>query len=148
MVTLKPRDRAGWRMLWATRARPHVDRCGTAWLIKRFIDPKAEFVFVQPGAEVPAGAEPFDMPNARYGHRGRDCTFETAMKEHKLDRDPALRGVAAIVHDLDMHENRLPETAGLDAILKGLKLSEPDDHKVLEKASVLFEALYARAGAG
>lgn len=132
-------------MKWATRARPHVDRCGTAWLIRRFIDPRAEFVFVQPGTDVPPGLEPFDMPNVRYGHRGRDCTFETVMKEHKLDKDPGLRGVAAIVHDLDLHEMKLPESAGLDAILKGLKMAEPDDHAVLDKSAIVFEALYARA---
>ena len=148
MVTFMRRARVAAGMLWATRARPHVDRCGTAWLIRRFIDPKAEFVFVQPGSDVPAGAEPFDMPNVKLGHRGKDCTFETVMKEHKLEKDPGLRGVAAIVHDLDMHENKLPETAGLDAILKGLKLAESDDHKVLDKASALFDALYARAKGG
>lgn len=135
-------------MLWATRARPHVDRCATAWLIRRFVDPKAEFAFVQPGAEVPAGAEPFDMPDARYGHRGRDCTFETVAKERKLDKDPGVRGVAAVVHDLDLHENRLPESAGIDAILKGLKMAEPDDLAVLDKAGIIFEALYARAKGG
>lgn len=132
-------------MKWATRTRPHVDRCATAWLIKRFIDPSAEFVFVPPGGEVPAGAIPFDMPNVHFGHRGRDCTFETVVKEHKLDKDPALRQVTAIVHDLDLHEMHLPESAGIDAVLKGLKLWEPNDHRVLEKSSVLFESLYARA---
>lgn len=114
-------------------------------MIRRFIDPKAEFAFVQPGAEVPAGFEPFDMPNVKFGHRGRDCTFETVMKEHKLDKDAGLRGVAAIVHDLDLHEMKLAESAGLDAILKGLKMAESDDHRLLEKAGVIFDALYARA---
>src|SRR5438067_2178091 len=88
------RARVAAGMLWATRARPHVDRCGTAWLIRRFIDPKAEFVFVQPGSDVPAGAEAFDMPNVRFGHRGKDCTFETVMKEHKLDKELRRRGDA------------------------------------------------------
>jgi hypothetical protein len=132
-------------MKWATRARPHVDRCGTAWLIRRFIDPKAEFVFLPPGAEVPAGMEPFDLPHVKLGHHGRDCTFETVMKEHKLDKDSGLRGVAALVHDLDLHEMKLPESVGLDAILKGLKMAEPDDHAVLEKSAIVFDALYARA---
>jgi hypothetical protein len=132
-------------MKWATRARPHVDRCGTAWLIRRFIDAKAEFVFVPPGGDAPKDAEPFDMPNVRLGHRGRDCTFETVMKEHKLDKDAGILGVAALVHDLDLHEMKLPESAGLDAILKGLKMAEPDDHKVLEKSVVVFDSLYARA---
>jgi hypothetical protein len=130
---------------WATRARPHVDRCGTAWLIRRFIDPSAQFVFVQPGGDVPADATPFDMPGVEYGHKGGDCTFETTMRKHKLESDRALAAVARIVHDLDMHELKLPETAGLDAVLKGLKAWEKDDHEVLAKSAVLFESLYAKA---
>lgn len=127
-------------MHYVTTPRPHVDRCATAWLLKRFVDPDATFHF---GAG-PPGAVPFDVPGAKLGHRGGGCTFETALEDHGLD-DPALRALAALVHDLDMHEMALPESAGLDAILQGLRLAEPDDHKVLERASLVFDALYARA---
>jgi hypothetical protein len=109
------------------------------------VDPKAEFLFVDPGEPLPAQAEPYDMPNVRYGHRGRDCTFETALKEHRLEKDPGLAATARIVHDIDLHEMELPESAGIDALLRGLKLAEKDDQKVLAHAFVLFDALYAWA---
>lgn len=132
---------------YATRARPHVDRCATAWLIRRFVDPKARFVFLQAGQAPPKGAEPFDLPGARLGHKGGACTFEVALKEFGLARDAALRDVADLVADLDLHQLKRPESPGLDAILTGLKLAEPDDRKVLARADLLFDALYARAKA-
>lgn len=135
-------------MLWITSPRPHVDRCATAWLLKRFVDKEATFAFVPPGGPMPKGATPFDLPGAKHGHRGNDCTFETTIKEHKLEKDKALVALARIVHDLDLHEHKLPESAGLDAILRGLALAEPDDQRVLERSAVLFDALYARAQAG
>lgn len=134
-------------MQWVTTPRPHVDRCATAWLLKRFVDPAATFTFVAPGAPTPKGATPFDTPGAKHGHQGDDCTFETVLKMHKLDKDKALVAVAKLVHDLDFHEMKLPESAGLDAILRGIALAEPDDHRVLERAGVVFDALYARAKA-
>ena len=132
-------------MDYVTTARPHVDRCGTAWLLRRFVDKDARFHFVPPGGELPEGAQPFDLPGARMGHRGDKCTFESVMMDHGLDRDPALAAVARLVHDVDMHEMSLPESAGLDAILAGLRLAEPDDHRLLERAGHVFDALYARA---
>lgn len=135
-------------MQWVTSPRPHVDRCATAWLVKRFVDPGATFGFVAAGAAIPKGATAFDMPGAKHGHRGKDCTFETVMKDHKLENDRALLAVAKLVHDLDFHEGKLPESAGLDAILRGLALAEPDDARVLERAAIVFDALYARAAAG
>lgn len=131
-------------MRWATRARPHVDRCACAWALRRFVDPKAEFVFLAAGEAPPKGATAFDLPGAELGHRGTDCTFDTLLKLHKLDKDPALRGLADLVRDLDLHRMERPESAGLDAILHGLRLAEPDDHKVLERAALVFDALYAR----
>jgi len=127
-------------MQWTTRPRPHVDRCATAWLVRRFVDPHATFVFAE---SPPAGATPFDLPGVKYGHHGNDCTFETVLKEHKLGKDKALAGVAALVHDLDMHEMKRDESAGLDAILRGILLAEKDDHKVVERAALVFDALYA-----
>lgn len=135
------------RMLWVTTARPHVDRCGTAWLITRFIDKAATFAFIQPNDEVPKGGTPFDLPGVEYGHQGDACTFEVAVQKHGLDKDEALARVAQLVHDVDFHKMKLPESAGLDAILYGLKLTEPDDHRVLENSYIVFDSLYARAKA-
>jgi hypothetical protein len=138
-------------MQWVTTARPHVDRCATAWLLKRFVDKDATFAFVTPGAPLPPKATPFDLPGTKHGHHDDDCTFETVVKLSKLEKDAGLAGVARIVHDLDMHQMKRAESAGLDAILKGLVLAELDDHRVLERAFSVFDALYtlesARAGA-
>lgn len=130
-------------MAWVTRQHPHVDRCATAWLIRRFIDPKATFRFIAPGAAVPAGAEPFDLPGARYGHHGADSTFETTIKLHSLGGDRALSRIAALVHDLDFRKGRLPEAGLLDAFLAGLQFTERDDHAIVEASGRFFEALYA-----
>lgn len=130
-------------MLWSTAPRPHVDRCATAWLIRRFIDPEARFVF----GPAPAGATPFDMPGAAYGHHGDACTFETTLAKHGLDKDPALADLAALVHDLDFHRMRRAESAGLDAVLTGILLDEPDDQRALVRAFAVFDALHARAKA-
>jgi hypothetical protein len=131
-------------MDWVTRARPHVDRCASAWLVRRFVDPGARFVFVAKGDAPPDGATPFDMPGVELGHRGRACTFETMLSHHGLGSDAALAGIAALVHDLDFRELKLPESPGLDAVLQGLVLAEADDHRVLERAAIVFDALYAR----
>lgn len=135
-------------MDYVTTARPHVDRCATAWLLRRFVDKDARFHFVPPGGDLPPGATPFDLPGARLGHRGERCTFEAVLADHGLDRDPALAALGRLVRDVDLHEMALPESAGLDAILAGLRLAEPDDHRVLERAALVFDALYARARAG
>jgi hypothetical protein len=131
-------------MHWATRARPHVDRTATAWLIHRFIDPKARFSFVSPGQDVPAGATPFDMPGVKYGHQGKLCTFEVALREHGLQKDSALAKVAAVVNDLDFRVGKHPDAPGVDSILIGILLGEKDDHKVLAKTDTMWEALYTR----
>jgi hypothetical protein len=130
-------------MLWATRERPHVDRTATAWLIRRFIDPKAKFTFIGSGEEPAKGATPFDLPGVKYGHQGKLCTFEVAIREHKLD-DPGLTKVAQLVNDLDLRVGKHPDAAGVDAILVGLLLSEKDDHQVLEKSAIMWDALHAR----
>ncbi len=131
-------------MDWATRERPHVDRTATAWLIRRFIDPKAKISFIASGGDVPKGATPFDLPNVKYGHKGNLCTFEVAIKEHKLGADAGLAKVAELVNDLDFRVGKHPDAPGVDAVLIGLLLSEKDDHKVLDKAGIMWESLYAR----
>jgi hypothetical protein len=131
-------------MHWVTRQRPHIDRTSTAWLVRRFIDPKAKFSFVAGGEDVPKGATPFDMPGVKYGHQGSLCTFEVALREHDLQEDPGLAKVAALIHDLDFHIGKHPDGPGVDSMLIGILLTEKDDHKVLEKTAPLFDALYAR----
>jgi hypothetical protein len=82
---------------WATRAHCHIDRAACAWLIRRFVDPEAEFVFVDDPIEVPGDATPFDMRGAELGHHGGDCSFETFLRRYQLD-DPVLSEIAKIVH--------------------------------------------------
>jgi hypothetical protein len=127
---------------WVTRPRPHVDRIASAWLIKRFIDPEATFVFAPP-AEFPADAIPFDAPNVELTHYGEDCTFETLVKRARL-RDRRLARLAEIVHEADLRDGKYAheEARGIDAAIRGFLASSPDDHRVLEHGVALFEGLY------
>lgn len=129
-------------MKWATRAGIHIDRASSAWLLRRFVDPDAEFVFVGDPDDVPADATPFDMRGVDYGHHGADCTFETILRRHDLD-DPVLWRIAAIIHEADLEDDRYdaPEAPGLDAVLRGLAMTS-DDHTVLAIASPVFDGLY------
>ena len=130
-------------MRWATRAGVHIDRAGSAWLIRRFLDPDATFVFVTDPAEVPDEAIPFDMRGVEFGHHGADCTFETMLRRHDLI-DPVLWRIAAIVHEADLEDDRYdaPEAAGLDVILRGLSMTHDDD-QVIDIGGAIFEGLYA-----
>jgi len=132
-------------MKWVTRANCHVDRAACAWLIRRFVDPAAEFVFVSDPDEVPADAIPFDMRGVDLSHHDGNCSFETFLGRYGLD-DPALHAVARIVHEADVGDERYdaPEAAGLDAIVRGLAVGR-DDEALLADAAVLFDALYANA---
>src|SRR5919206_446430 len=132
-------------MLWATRKECHVDRTGCIWLIKRFIDPAPSFVFLKdPAADAPEEAELFDVVGARLSHHGEDCSFETFLKEYALD-DPVLREIAEIVHDADLMDEKYarPESEGLDAIVRGMQLSLPDDQTLSGHTDVLYDGLYA-----
>jgi hypothetical protein len=130
-------------MRWATRRRPHVDRAACAWLIHRFLDPDAEFVFVDDPDEVPAGATPFDMRGVELSHRDGGCSFETLLRRFSLD-DPPLHAIARIVHEADLGDERFdaPEAPGLDAIVRGLAEGR-GDAELLEAAELVFDALYA-----
>lgn len=130
------------RKTWFTRKRPHVDRLSSAWLIKRFIDPEARFVFVSEG-EVPPDGVAFDMAGAELSHHGEDCTFETIVKAFGI-RDRAVREMAQIVHDVDLRDGKFGrlEVKGLDAVLRGLLETYQDDHALLEAGFTVFEALY------
>jgi hypothetical protein len=129
-------------MRWATRAGVHIDRAACAWLIRRHLDPGAEFVFVSDPAEVPADATPFDMRGVDLGHHGGDCTFETILRRYDL-ADPVLWRIAEIVHEADLDDERFdaPEAPGLDAVLRGLSMI-CDDDRVLELTGPLFDGLY------
>jgi hypothetical protein len=131
---------------WVTRPRPHVDRIASAWLIKRFIDPEATFVFAPP-AEFPSDAIPFDAPNVELTHYGEDCTFETLVKRARL-RDRRLARLAEIVHEADLRDGKYvqEEARGIDAAIRGFLAASPDDHQVLAHGFVLFEGLYATTG--
>jgi hypothetical protein len=133
---------------WVTRPRPHVDRLGSAWLIKRFIDPDAEFVFARPD-EFPPDAIPFDALGAEFGHQGEDCTFETLMKRCGL-RDDRLRELAEIVHEVDLRDDkyRRAEARGIDLAIRGLLAALKDDHEALAHGLTLFDGLYAAMRAG
>jgi hypothetical protein len=131
-----------------------VNRTATAWLIRRFVDPAAEIRFVDPdqvaGIQQREGAIGFDAPGARYPHRdarGR-CSFEALAEEHRPD-DAALRKLARIVHGADFSDevHATPESAGLRAISHGFPLVAADDHEIVEKASFVYDALYASLAA-
>ncbi|RPH84957.1 MAG: hypothetical protein EHM88_02705 [Candidatus Rokuibacteriota bacterium] len=128
---------------WVTRPRPHIDRIASAWLIKRFIDPAAEFVFAEP-AEFPADAIPFDAPGVELSHQGEDCTFETLVRRARL-RDRRLRRLAEVVHEADLRDGKYPhaEARGLDVAIRALLAASPDDHQVLAQGMTLCEGLYA-----
>jgi len=129
-------------VIWATRTGCHVDRAACAWLIRRFIDRDARFVFVDDPAEVPAEATAFDMRGADLSHHGDDCTFETMLRRYDLD-DPVLWDVARIVHEADLADERYdaPEAPGLDVLLRGLSMVR-EDEELLALSGPLFDGLY------
>jgi hypothetical protein len=131
-------------MKWATRTGVHIDRAACAWLIRRFVDTEAEFVFVTDPDQVPADATPFDMRGAELGHHDGDCSFETILRRYELTQDAALRRIAEIVHEADLDDERFdaPEAPGLDAILRGLSMTGDDDHTMAITRPV-FDGLYA-----
>lgn len=133
---------------WITRPRPHVDRIATAWAIRRFIDPGAQFGFIQEREKIKKGI-PFDYLGAEFGHQGEDCTFETLLARFRL-KDKALHAVAAIVHDADLKDAKFgrEEAKGVDAVIKGSAAIIAGDHALLERGFVIFDALYAGLGGG
>ena len=132
-------------MQWVTWAQVGVDRMACAWLIRRFLDPDAEFVFVPPGRQpLPTGAEPFDIPGTRLSHRGGHCSFSILLHEYALP-DPALARLARIVDEADVVQAVALEPAapGLDLICRGLRLISPDDATALDYGCLVYDALYA-----
>jgi hypothetical protein len=131
---------------WVTRPRPHVDRIASAWLIKRFVDPEADFVFAPPD-QIPGDAIPFDMAGVDFGHHGEDCTFETLLRRTGL-RDRKLAILAEIVHEADLKDQKFAreEARGIDLALRGLLNAIKDDHEALAHGLTLFDGLYATIG--
>jgi hypothetical protein len=136
-------------MKWVTRERVKVDRVACPWLIKRFINPEAEFLFV-PADQVlevaeREGATPFDVPGVRYGHHDGKCSFEAIIEGFGLD-DPALHLLAEIVHGADVEHDLYgrPQAPGLLAIAEGFRyLGFTSDHEILAAEFVVYDALYA-----
>lgn len=137
-------------MKWITRERVKVDRVACPWLIRKFVDPQAEFLFVA-ADQVMAIAErenaiPFDAPNVELGHHGQECSFDAIVKKYGLDQNPALVLLARIVNGADT-DNLLwqqPESAGLNAVAEGFRhLGFPDDHALNAAAWIVYDALYA-----
>jgi rhodanese-related sulfurtransferase len=143
---LPPRDCEG-RTIWVTRARPKVDRIACPWLIRRFVDPRAVFLFVAP-AEVAAvgerfGAAPFDVEGAHWSHRGEHCTFDAMVEELGLGGFPGLARLAPIVRGADTARPDLaPQAAGLLAASLGLSRMFADDLRQLEAGMLLYDAFY------
>jgi hypothetical protein len=138
---INPRDYKN--RVWVTRRRPGVDRCASAWLIRRFVDSKAKFAFA-PEEQVPEGSVPFDMfHESGFGHRGEDCTFETLQKEFKV-RDRRVKVISEIIHDADLADEKFgrKEGFGIDEILKGWARQGIPDQELLDRGMQLIEGLY------
>jgi hypothetical protein len=137
-------------MKWITRERVKVDRVACPWLIKKFVDPEAEFLFVPADRVLEAaqreGATPFDVPGVELGHHGQECSFEAIVRKYDLAADPALALLAKIVNGADT-DNTLwhqPESAGLNAVAEGFRhLGLKDDHAINAAEWVVYDALYA-----
>jgi len=136
-------------MKWVTRERVKVDRVACPWLIRKFIDQEAEFMFVPPQdvADVAArdGAIPFDVPDVELGHHGGKCTFEAVVEQYQIT-DPAVLLLAKIVHGADVQQDLygLPEGPGLKAVAEGFGyLGLKDDRAILDAEFIVYDALYA-----
>lgn len=136
-------------MKWVTRVRPKTDRIACPWLIRRFIDSQAAFLYVPPDQVLRVaeteGARSFDAPNAEFTHRAGKCTFEVLIEEFALGEDAALARLARIVHAADIESDLRTDPAGpgLLAIGVGGLDAEPDDYRLLERAEFVYDALYA-----
>lgn len=131
---------------WATRARPWVDRLASAWLIRRHIDAHAQFLWLADPARVPRGALGFDFDGARFSHVGTRVTFEVLCASFGLEADPRLQRLGTVVHYLDAGGIPVPEAAGLESVLSGLRELHADDDALAAAAATVFDALYAAPG--
>ena len=137
-------------MKWITREHVKVDRVACPWLIKKFVDPEAEFYFVAADrvlAEAQRlGATPFDVPEVELGHHGKECSFEAILRKYSLAAEPALSLLAKIVNGADTDNTvwNSPEAAGLKAVAEGFRhLGFKDDHEINAAEWIVYDALYA-----
>jgi rhodanese-related sulfurtransferase len=141
----KPNDAA---TRWVTRERPKIDRIACPWLVARFVDPEAEFLYVSPKEVLRAAKEkeaiPYDVPDVHFSHDGELCSFDAFLKTYRLTDDPALARLAVIVRGADTARLDLaPQAAGLLAVSLGLSRNFKDDHEMLKHGMVVYDALYA-----
>ena len=137
-------------MKWVTWQGVRVDRIGCAWLIRRFVDPAAELVFIPVGQmPLPEGAEPFDIPGVELSHHGGHASFHAVLRRYGL-ADPVLERIARIVDEADtVQEAALePAAAGLDLICRGIRRVSRDDHDAVERGALVYDALYAELKEG
>lgn len=136
-------------MKWITRERPRVDRVACPWLIERFIDKEAQFVYAPKDKVMDEasrlGATPYDVPNVELGHHGKACSFDAFVRRYELDREPAMAYMAKVIRGADTDDKDLtPESRGVEAILDGLRLvHSPDDQRQREASRSVLDALYA-----
>lgn len=133
-------------MKWVTWQNVGVDRMACAWLIRKFIDPKARFLFIPPGQKnVPAGAEPFDIPGVKFSHHRGQCSFQVFLREYNLT-DPVLQRIGRIIDEADTVQDVKVEPAayGLDLLCEGLRLISADDDAALQHGALIYDALYAK----
>lgn len=135
-------ERADYRgRVWATRARPWVDRLASAWLIRRYVDPKARIVWLASPADCKADWLGFDFDGATFSHVGTKVTFETLLASFGLEDAPALTRLGELVHCLDVGGLPVPEAPGIEQLLAGLRASESDDDALLVRACEVFDWL-------
>jgi hypothetical protein len=128
---------------WVTRPRPEIDRVGSAWLIRKFIDPKAKFIFAK---KIPANGRvvSFDMLEAEFSHHGEDCTFETLLKRFRI-QDKTVHKIGEMIHDADLDDDKFErgECIGIDRVLKGWAREGISDQEILRRGFQCFDALHA-----
>ncbi|MFO0947334.1 MAG: chromate resistance protein [Planctomycetota bacterium] len=135
-------------MKWVTWENVGVDRIGCAWLIRKWIDPRARFFFIPRGGTLPDNAEAFDIPGARFTHHGGHCSFDALVKHYRLN-DPILARMARIIDEADTIQeiNVEPTASGLDWICEGIRLISDNDETAIQQGALVFDALYARLAA-
>jgi len=128
--------------IWATRQRPWIDRLASAWLIHRFIDPHASFMWIASPDLCPKNALGFDFDGATFTHVGAKVTFEVLLESFKLNQDPALAKLGTLVHYLDVGGIAVPEAAGLETLIRGMQQRLPNDDELLSAVEKIFDAFY------
>ena len=132
-------------MKWVTWQNVGIDRIGCAWLIRKHIDPAAEFLFVPEGAtKLPQGAEAFDIPGTRLSHHGGHCSFYALVREYKLE-DPVLKKIALIIDEADTEQevSLEPAAQGIDVICRGIRLISDSDQAAIDRGALIYDGLYA-----